>query len=532
LKLAETKLNRSSKKQLGQFMTPPHLVKEVLNTLNFQRTDRILEPSFGTGNFLIEIISRLLHGQYTRENFNRIMTEQLFGCELDPLLYRAAIDKIEKQFWPLPKKHNLHNSDYFTTSFSEAKFDKIIGNPPFGGSFDPSIEDSLDSQYGRRNGHKIKKETYSFFTVRSLDLLTDNGSLHFLLSDTFLTISTMSGLRYELASRTNVTISHIDHFSDETSQPIVLLTAVASKKPSTICIDGHNFQPDELKNIGKFSWGTNTEFIEYFNGPLLSEYIVCTSGMTTGNNQLFVRRIVDNTISEPYDFTYFEEPITLKGEIERARLGHLSNKQQKIIIDQEARGETRRNLLASKLSYPKTITLPHPDYRYYNKASNGVFFTNPTHAIFWKDEGEAVLTYKKNGKWYLRGVGGAKFFGHEGITWQLIAPEIRMRFLPEGYILDSGAPCGFLRSGIDPIELWIILAWCNSSLASRILKKAINHTRNIQSKDIERLPYPWWVPADKRMEAAEYAKSLVTALQHGQSLPAHWKERIDSFFGH
>lgn len=125
-------------------MTPPHLVKEVLNTLNFQRTDRILEPSFGTGNFLIEIISRLLHGQYTRENFNRIMTEQLFGCELDPLLYRAAIDKIEKQFWPLPKKHNLHNSDYFTTSFSEAKFDKIIGNPPFGGSFDPSIEDSLD----------------------------------------------------------------------------------------------------------------------------------------------------------------------------------------------------------------------------------------------------------------------------------------------------------------------------------------------------------------------------------------------------
>lgn len=50
-------------------------------------------------------------------------------------------------------------------------FDLIIGNPPFGGSIDPSIQDELDDIFGVRNSRKIKKETYAFFIVKCVDLL-------------------------------------------------------------------------------------------------------------------------------------------------------------------------------------------------------------------------------------------------------------------------------------------------------------------------------------------------------------------------
>ena len=39
---------------------------------------------------------------------------------------------------------------------------------------------------------------------------------------------------------------------------------------------------------------------------------------------------------------------------------------------------------------PIEIRLPHPDYRPYNKAAKAVVYAAPTHAIYWKDDGDAV----------------------------------------------------------------------------------------------------------------------------------------------
>ncbi len=55
-------------------------------------------------------------------------------------------------------------------------FDLIVGNPPFGGTFDPEIEDTLDARLGRRFGIKVKKETYAFFIVACIDLLRPGES--------------------------------------------------------------------------------------------------------------------------------------------------------------------------------------------------------------------------------------------------------------------------------------------------------------------------------------------------------------------
>jgi hypothetical protein len=135
--------------------------------------------------------------------------------------------------------------------------------------------------------------------------------------------------------------------------------------------------------------------------------------------------------------------------------------------------------------------------------------------IYWKDDGDAVMTYKKTGNWYLNGVGGGKHFKREGLTWQLISSRINMKYLPPGYILDSGAPCAFLRSGIPKEELWFILGWTLTETATKILKTVINHTKNIQSKDIERLPYPWWVSQSAKKRIISLVRSCVKNAQKG-----------------
>ena len=194
---------------------------------------------------------------------------------------------------------------------------------------------------------------------------------------------------------------------------------------------------------------------------------------------------------------------------------------------QERRGETKRNVRVIKRDVPLTLHFPHPDYKLYNKSNSNIVYAPPTHIVYWKNDGDAVMTFRMNGNWYLRGVGGQKFFGREGLTWQLISTKLNMKYLPAGYILDSGAPCAFLRDGIEPDELYFIFAWTLTPLATKILKQVINHTVNIQGKDVERLPYPWWVEPATKQYIVTTIKNMLTKAQHGHKFCHESKEIIE-----
>ena len=92
---------------------------------------------------------------------------------------------------------------------------------------------------------------------------------------------------------------------------------------------------------------------------------------------------------------------------------------------------------------------------------------------------------------------------------------MHIKFLPEGYILDSGAPTAFLREGVQSDELFFVMGWTLTSVSNKILKEVINHTRNIQGKDFERLPYPIWVSTERREQAVELVKKMIRSAQEG-----------------
>ena len=204
------RLSRDNKRQLGQYLTPKSTAGDIIRQLYITPDQMVLEPSFGHGAFIFGVIDALavtIPADQLREWY----TSRLFGCEIDPQAFAifssewesrglgavpAHLERGDFFTWMPPGCERVAATDralYFASDLQQ--FDLIIGNPPFGGSISPVLQDDLDAIFGFRDGMKIKKETYAFFTVKAVDLLKPGGRLVFICSDTILTIATMTGLR-------------------------------------------------------------------------------------------------------------------------------------------------------------------------------------------------------------------------------------------------------------------------------------------------------------------------------------------------
>jgi len=527
------RLSRDRKRQLGQYLTPESTAAAIVKKLQLSPSARVLEPSFGKGAFIFPILDSLA-SLLPHNKLSEWCATHLYGCEIDKKAYSEFTEAWQSRgLGDMPS--GLELCDFFTWlppafdrtiaidpqryfSSSREYFDLIIGNPPFGGSIEPVIQDELDAIFGMRDGKKIKKETYAFFIVKSIDLLKPGGQLVFICSDTLLTIATMTGLRSWLQNNCDVHISEVPGTFSDTNQNMLILTLTKQQvRPTHITVFEKTVSLEHIETTPNLSWRIDADLAKYFTGMTIGDKMVATSGMTIGNNKLFLRKIVDGQIEEPYEFAYTEEKITLEREIERARLGKLSQRRIRQVKELEERGVTEKGVAWKQLKTPKRITIPHEEYCYYNKAITQIIYARPEWVIFWRDDGDYVYTFKKTGNWYLHGVGGMKYFGREGLSWALIAHRIYARYLPSGSILDSGAPCAFLRQGVERDELFFILGWALTDTCNLILKNVLNHTRNIQSKDFERLPYPVWVSPECKRKAIMAIKDLLAKARAGQS---------------
>jgi tRNA1(Val) A37 N6-methylase TrmN6 len=529
--MTKAKTNRGHKQQMGQFMTPSNLSLSIIEKNNYTIDSKVLEPSFGEGSFILNQIDIFIKNVYKDNSIDTIKTilkNNIYGCEYDENLYKKCIENIKTKYNLNEFDHNLKHGDFLITKFDDITFDFIDGNPPFGGTINSLYNEKLDKEYGKVNGLKIKKETYSFFVIKSLEMLSENGKLTFICSDTFKTINTMKGLRQVMLQHT-VNLKNLNYFSEETTYGMVVVS-VTKNNTSKLIYDDKEINLDSIKQTPNFSFEIEEDLIKYFNGQLLSNYMKCSSGMTTGKNEYFVRKIINGKIIEPYKFSYYQRKITLIDELSKANHNFLSEVKENEYKEKEKNGDTVEDVLITPRETPLEIKIPNEDYFYFNKAVSDVLYAKPIFVIYWKDMGKAVITYKKNGNWYLNGVGGKPFFYKEGLTWSLIGSKVNPRYLPINYVLDSGAPIGILNDNVDKDELYFIIGWLNSDLCNLILKKVINHTRNIQSKDVERLPYPFWVSDENKKIAINITKTAIKNKIENNELSQEYFNEINNLY--
>lgn len=138
---------------LTSFYTPTYITAEINETIkNLGFTGgSILEPSMGTGAFFSTLDPEIR------------ADSTLYGVELDSLTSRIA-----KQ---LCQSANISNCAFEKTTFTNASFDVIVGNIPFG---DFSVSDPKYDRYGFR--------IHDYFFASAIDKLKPGGVLAFITS--------------------------------------------------------------------------------------------------------------------------------------------------------------------------------------------------------------------------------------------------------------------------------------------------------------------------------------------------------------
>ncbi len=158
-KLTST-ISKQEKKSQGIYFTPPETVNKCIEKIkkyNYQ-FNSILEPSCGSGEFILYIINN-----FPNANIN--------GIEYNNTIYNSIKNKFSNV--------KITNNDFIEYN-NNKKFDLIIGNPPYF----VMKKDSVNSKYfkyfdGRPN-------IFILFILKSLDMLTKNGILCFVLPKNFL----------------------------------------------------------------------------------------------------------------------------------------------------------------------------------------------------------------------------------------------------------------------------------------------------------------------------------------------------------
>lgn len=182
----------------GAVFTRLEVVNFILDLVGYTESQplyrqRILEPSFGAGDFLLPIISRLLASWRAHsENQSSVdaLRDALCAVELHKETYSATrqtlIDYLIKERFSESSAVMLSDSWLIQGDFlieDQAKgFDFVVGNPPY--VRQELIPDSLLNEYRRR--YKTiydRADLYVPFIERSLRLLNEGGALGFICSD-------------------------------------------------------------------------------------------------------------------------------------------------------------------------------------------------------------------------------------------------------------------------------------------------------------------------------------------------------------
>ncbi len=209
----------------GAVFTRPEVVAAILDLSGYSSDQplhrmRMLEPSFGAGDFLLPAVERLLTA-YRRSvpdlhNACRDLRDAVRAVELHPPSHAATAKRLVQclidaglggadasalcDVW-------LICDDFLLCAFDN-EFDIVVGNPPY--VRQERIPAALLSEYRSRfNTLYDRADLYVLFFERSLDLLAASGALGFICANRWLKNRYGGPLRRKISQG-----FHLSHFID------------------------------------------------------------------------------------------------------------------------------------------------------------------------------------------------------------------------------------------------------------------------------------------------------------------------------
>lgn len=183
----------------GAIFTRSEVVEFILDLVGYTpdkplHTTRLLEPSFGGGDFLLAAVARLLSAANAHD---AVSLTALTGAIRAVEVHQATFVATRARLADLLSDAGLSDadaealcaswlvSDDFLLAEIDGSFDYVIGNPPY--VRQELLSDVLIGEYRRRYATVYDRaDIYIPFIERSLQLLSEGGALGFICADRWM----------------------------------------------------------------------------------------------------------------------------------------------------------------------------------------------------------------------------------------------------------------------------------------------------------------------------------------------------------
>ncbi len=202
------------RKQFGQYYTSPEIIQLITRLTIKNHNDVVLDPSCGSGSFLVQAYSRLreLKARAGNDHSHQAILDQIYGIDMNTFPVHLAAVNLAMQD-PSSETRELHLvvEDFFNvepqssrlagkgvdkggevtdddqTAFPE--FDAIVGNPPYIRQ-ELLADKDLCTRHLKRLDVKIsgQADIYVYFFTHATEFLKEGGRLGFITSDKWLSV--------------------------------------------------------------------------------------------------------------------------------------------------------------------------------------------------------------------------------------------------------------------------------------------------------------------------------------------------------
>ncbi len=252
---AVDKMANSSSEDRGAVFTKRTIVDFILDLAGYVTSAnlvnlRILEPSFGNGNFVFPIVDRLLATIPLNSRKSKDIVPQLAGCIRGVELHQATFTETQKKL--LKKLEDsgfrkvdseelvskwLVSGDFLLSEFDES-FDVVVGNPPY--LRQERIPEALLLEYRKRFSTIYDRaDLYIPFIEHSLNQVSEGGRLCFICADRWMKNKYGGPLRKMVAEsfrlKAFASMTGVDAFHDEVSAyPAITLISREESGPTRV----------------------------------------------------------------------------------------------------------------------------------------------------------------------------------------------------------------------------------------------------------------------------------------------------------
>ncbi len=298
----------------GDVFTSPRIVRFMLDLAGYTSDKdlseyRVLEPSFGYGDFLIEIQDRIIHSA-KRFNFDasKVMSENVYGCEIDRIKYDKCIE-ILKLKMPDLLPSNLRIEDFLFSKWSK-KFDFIIGNPPYV-RYENIPKEKRNLYKDKFYSFHYRSDLYILFYEHCLRNLTPGGRHCFICSNRWLKNEYGKKLRSIISSNFNleyiIDIENLEAFKESVlAYPSITLISNTGAKSKVRLVQISSFEnldkPLSFKEKSidsSVNWDNLflTDRIEKFNN-IEQQGFKIGIGVATGADKIFITKELKNFVEK------------------------------------------------------------------------------------------------------------------------------------------------------------------------------------------------------------------------------------------